>query len=192
MAEDAWPSARIREGIWHLNAHGLEQAPGPARPLDVASPASVGRSCPFWGNSGSGDPESPLDQRADDAVSLCFDSEPLADPLAFLGAPVVVLRVASDRPVAQLSVRLSEVRADGAVTLVSFGVLNLTHDARHERVTPLVAGEPVTARVQLNDSAYRFAAGSRVRVAVATGPVADRPGPPPKRRCSRSLRDARP
>lgn len=169
VAEEAWPSARIRERTWYLNADGLGETPGPEQALQVSSPATVGRASPFWGNSGSGDPESPLDQRIDDAVSLCFDTEPLLAPLAFLGAPELVLRVASDRPVAQLSVRLSEVRADGAVTQVSFGVLNLTHDAEHERVTPLVPGEPITVRVRLNDNAWRFAAGSRVRIAVATG-----------------------
>ena len=51
---------------------------------------------------------------------------------------MVTLEVASDRPVAQVSARLSEVRADGAVALVSYGILNLTHDETHERVTPLV------------------------------------------------------
>ena len=168
-AEDSWPSARIRERTWSLDADGLTERPGPEQTLAVASPASVGRTNPFWGHSGSRDPECPLDQRADDAVSLCFDSAPLTEPLAFLGAPVVVVQVASDRPVAQLGVRLSEVRADGAVSLVSFGLLNLTHDAAHERVTPLVPGEPITARVQLNDNAWRFAAGSRIRVALAPG-----------------------
>ena len=169
VAEEAWPSPQIRERTWHLNPEGLQETPGPERALEVASPASVGRTNPFWGNSGSGDPECPLDQRADDAVSLCFDTEPLAEPLAFFGTPVVAFEVASDRPVAQVSVRLSEVRADGSVALVSFGLLNLTHDATHEWVTPLVPGKATVARLRLNDNAHRFAAGSRIRVAVATG-----------------------
>lgn len=169
VGEEAWPSPRIRERTWHLNPNGLGETPGPERPLEVASPATIGRANPFWGNSGSGDPECPLDQRADDAVSLCFDTEPLAGPLAFLGTPVVTLEVASDRPVAQVSVRLSEVRSDGAVALVSFGLLNLTHDEAHERVAPLVPGEAATVRLRLNDNAHRFAAGSRVRVAIASG-----------------------
>ena len=169
IAEDAWPSLRIGERTWYLNPDGLGEAPGPERGIEVASPACAGRTIPFWGNSGAGGPECPLDQRADDAVSLCFDTEPLAEPLAFFGTPVVGMEVASDRPVAQVSVRLSEVRAQGAVALVSFGILNLTHDAAHERVTPLVPGEPVAVRLRLNDNAHRFAAGSRIRVAVATG-----------------------
>ncbi len=169
VAEEAWPCARIRERTWHLNPDGLGDALGPEGPLAVASPATVGRANPFWGNSGSGDPEGPVDQRVDDAVSLCFDTEPLAEPLAFFGTPVVTLEVASDRPVAQVSARLSEVRADGAVALISFGILNLTHDETHERVTRLVPGKPATVRLRLNNNAHRFAAGSRIRVAVATG-----------------------
>ena len=169
IAEDAWPSPRIRGRTWYLNSNGLGETPGPERWLEVASPATIGRTNPFWGNSGSGDPECPLDQRADDAVSLCFDSAPLAEPLAFFGAPIVTLEVASDRPTAQVSARISEVRPDGSVALVSFGLLNLTHDETHGRVTPLVPGETVTVRLQLNDNAHRFAAGSRIRVAIATG-----------------------
>ena len=169
VAEEAWPSPRIRERIWHLNPDGLGDGPGPERPLQVASPATIGRTNPIWLKNGDGSPECPIDQRADDAVSLCFDTAPLPKPLAFLGAPVVTLEVASDRPVAQVSARLSEVRADGAVALVSFGLRNLTHDETHERITPLVPGAPVTVRLQLNDNAHRFAAGSRIRVAIATG-----------------------
>ena len=180
IAEDAWPSARISDRTWHLNPDGLGDARGPERALEVASPATVGRTNPFWLKSGAGGPESPLDQRPDDAVSLCFDSEPLVEPIAFFGTPVVALEVASDRPVAQASVRLSEVRADGAATLASFGIRNLTHDEKHERVTRLAPGEPVMIRLRLNDIAHRFAAGSRIRVAVATGlwPIAwPAPGP---------------
>ena len=81
----------------------------------------------------------------------------------------MTLEVASDRPVAQVSARLSEVGADGAVALVSFGLLNLTHDEVHERVTPLGPGKPATVRLRLNDNAHRFAAGSRIRIAIATG-----------------------
>ena len=169
IAEAGWPSAGIAERTWFLNPDGLGDVPGPARRLEAASPATVGRTNPIWLKSGAGGPDSPLDQRADDAVSLCFDSEPLAEPLAIFGAPVVVLELASDRPVAQASVRLSEVRTDGAVALVSYGLRNLTHDESHERAEQLVPGEPFTVRLQLNDAAHRFAPGNRIRLAIATG-----------------------
>ena len=93
----------------------------------------------------------------------------MREPLSILGAPVATLKLTSDKPVAQVSCRLSEVRNDGQVTLVSYGLLNLTHDDSHETVTPLARGKKISARVQLNHCAYRFAVGSRIRLAVATG-----------------------
>ena len=174
IAENDWPSDGIHEHAWYLNPHGLGESPGSEEQRETAAPATVGRTNPFWGSNGACAPECALDQRPDDAVSLCFDSAPLAGPLAFLGTPVAKLRLASNRPVAQVSARLSEVRADGSVTLVSLGLLNLNHDATHERVSPLVPGEELMANVRLNYNAYRFAAGSRIRLAVASGlwPVA--------------------
>ena len=58
--------------------------------------------------SASGVPDlvAPVDQRPDDSLSLCFDSPPLAENLPILGAPVVDLLVAADRPNALVSVRL--------------------------------------------------------------------------------------
>ena len=153
IAENDWPSDGIHEHAWYLNPHGLGESPGSDEQREIAAPATVGRTNPFGGSNGACAPECELDQRPDDAVSLCFDSAPLAGPLAFLGTPVAELRLASNRPVAQVSARLSEVRADGSVTLVSFGLLNLNHDATHKRVSPLVPGEDLTATVRLNDNA---------------------------------------
>ena len=169
VAETEWPSPNIQDRVWYLNADGLSKDSGDKESLEVSSPATIGRTNPNWGHWGAPAPECAMDQRSDDAVSLCFDSLPLEEPLAILGTPVVNLEVSSDRPAAQLSVRLSEVRTDGQVTQVSFGVWNLTHDEKHENIAPVETGVPVRLRVRLNDNAYRFAAGSRIRVAVATG-----------------------
>ena len=169
IAEESWPPAPESARTWHLGADGLREAPGPESGLELSSPATVGRANPFWGHNGLDAPESPGDQRIDDAVSLCFDTEPLQEPLAFFGMPVAHLRLASDRPVAQIGVRLSEVRADGAVNLVSFGLRNLTHDESHETAAPRAPGEAFSASITLNGNAYRFAKGSCIRLALATG-----------------------
>jgi len=169
VTEPGWPSPNIEARTFHLNADGIGDAAGTETALSVASPQTVGLCSLFWGNDGAGAPENPGDQRADDALSLCFDSGPLAEPLAFLGAPVVELDVAADEPTALIAVRLCEVLPDGASLQVSYGVLNLTHDAAHETVTPVEPGRRYRVRVQLNDNAHTFAAGSRLRVAVSTG-----------------------
>ena len=38
---------------------------------------------------------------------------------------------------AQIAVRLNHVHPDGAVTRITYGVMNLTHHLGHDRVTPL-------------------------------------------------------
>ncbi len=169
IAEHGWPPPEESYRQWYLNRSGLGEAPESGNGVSFRSPATVGRANPFWGHNGMAAPESPSDQRPDDAMSLCFDSEPLEEPLAFFGMPIVRLRLASDRPVAQIALRLSEVRSDGAVNRVSFGLRNLTHDDSHETVTHLTPGEPFEVSVVLNGNAYRFAKGSRIRLALSTG-----------------------
>lgn len=47
-------------------------------------------------------------------------------------------------------------------------MLNLTHRDEHEAPTPMVPGKRVTVRVPLNDIAYSFQKGHRIRVAMST------------------------
>ena len=44
---------------------------------------------------------------------------------------------------------------------------NLAHRDGHDRVAPLVPGEPFAIRVPLDAIGHRFAAGSRIRVAIS-------------------------
>jgi len=80
----------------------------------------------------------------------------------------VTLALAVDRPVAYVAVRLNDVFPDGRVSRVSFGVLNLTHRASHEFPTPVPVGKRLRVRVPLNDIAYSWRAGHRIRVALST------------------------
>ena len=73
-----------------------------------------------------------------------------------------------DRPSAFVAVRLCDVAPDGASTRVTFGVLNLTHRDGHADPRPMVPGARTTVRVRLNDTAYSFRAGHRLRIAIST------------------------
>ena len=64
--------------------------------------------------------------------------------------------------------RLCDVNEHGASARVSYGVLNLTHRDSHAHPTPLVPGLRYAVRLQLNDIAYAFPAGHRMRLALAT------------------------
>src|SRR5262249_49035618 len=108
------------------------------------------------------------DQQEDDARSLTFVTPPLEGPIEIVGAPVVTLDVASDRPIASLVVRLCDVHPSGESLRVSYGVLNLTHRDSHERPESLAADERNRVRIQLNDAGSVFPAGHKVRLAVST------------------------
>ena len=137
-------------------------APGELRVASVqANGLSAGNWCPYGG------PSQPLDQRSDDAFSLCFDSAELREPLEILGFPRLRLRVAADRARAVVIARLCDVSPEGESLLVTRGVLNLAHRAGHDRVSELVPGQPVTADLRLDCAGHRFARGHRVRVAIS-------------------------
>ncbi len=165
--ESGWPSASIGNKPLHLNAGGLGERAEAEQDVHIQSPHTTGQCTPFLGSMGAGEPDSPLDQRADDAMSACFDGDVLEEDFAIFGAPVVDLDVASDQPDGFVCVRLNEVLPDGASLQVTYGLLNLTHRNSHEHIEPLVSGKRYRVTVPLNDIAHSFAAGSLIRVAVS-------------------------
>jgi len=167
VAEDGWPSARIEPRTLYLNADGLDAEPGAESSLAINSPMTVGMMVGQWCPHGL-DPDLPGDQRVEAGGSLVFDTEPMAETIDVLGAPVVTLDIASNKPVAMVAVCLSEVLPDGAATRVTYGLLNLTHRDSHERPEPLEPGKRYRIDVQLCDAGHRFAAGNRIRVAISS------------------------
>ena len=122
---------------------GCARTPGILTPRAVCSPQTVGKDCGNWCPFGRA-PDQAGDQQADDACSLVFESAPLEERLEILGAPVVMLDIACDKPLANLAVRLCDVHDDGASLRVSYGILNLAH--RDSSATP----EPLAARHALS------------------------------------------
>lgn len=111
----------------------------------------------------------PSEQRAEDGLSLCFDSAALDAPMETLGFPDVTLTLAVDRPLALLAVRLCDVSPAGSSTLISWGLLNLTHRGPHGHEHParLEPGKRYTVTVRINAIGHRLPAGHRWRVAVS-------------------------
>jgi len=167
VREAAAPSAGARQS-WYLGEGRLSQRPQPASaPLQHRSPEitgiTAGEWCPY-GNPG----ELPIDQRADDGRSLLFDGAALGEPLELLGTPVLTLRLAIDKPVGIVTARLCDVASDGASTLISYGVLNLTRRNGPDRCDPMRPGEAETVRFSLNDLGQRLKAGHKLRLALST------------------------
>ncbi len=173
-AEDAWPSTRIEERAYFLNGgSALGESPGAAESVRLDPIQTVGVDGGKWCPSGAGgvedlDLELPFDQRIDDARSLTFDSPPLEEAFEMLGAPMLTLELAVDKPVAFLAARLNEVRPTGESSRVTYGVLNLCHRESDAAPTALVPGERYTVKLALDHIAHRFKAGNRLRIALST------------------------
>ena len=167
VCEPSWPSPNVELRSLALGAEGLGRGEGDGRPLRVRSPQSTGVDAGDWDPFGN-PADLPPDQRAEDGRSLVFDSLPLTEPLAILGQPVVRLELEADRAVALVAVRLCDVADDGASTLITRGLLNLTHRDGHDQPRPLEPGRREQVAVPLKAIGQVVPAGHRLRVAVST------------------------
>jgi hypothetical protein len=167
IAEPAWPPRRTTALRLHLTNAGLRTDAAGLIPRAVCSPQTVGRNGGSWCPFGRA-PDQADDQQADDARSLVFETAPLDRPVEILGAAILTLDVASDKPLANLAARLCDVHEDGASLRVSYGILNLAHRDGSETPAPLVPSLRYRVRIQLNDAGSVFPAGHRIRVALST------------------------
>lgn len=167
VGEPGWPTPRVTPTTFHL-AYPSSLGVDPGRPGQIACGARgavVADSGPWCGWGGPLD--HPADQAPEDGRSACFTSEPLGAPLEVLGFPRVRLAVTADVEQAVMIVRLCDVWPDGASTLVTRGVLNLTHRDGHEKPKPLVSGRSYSVELRLNATSYTVPAGHRIRLAVS-------------------------
>lgn len=112
--------------------------------------------------------ESPSDQRVDDGMAVVFDSDVLQEDIEIVGYPRFEVELSSDKKNAMLFAQLSDIDEEGAVTRVSYGVMNLSHLQGHGKVVELTPGEKVKAFVELDCCAHNFPKGHRIRLSLAT------------------------
>jgi putative CocE/NonD family hydrolase len=166
VAETAWPAPDLSQQTYWLVEGRLGQAAPPEKQLHIPSNQTHGLAAGVWcayGRPG----DLPADQQIDDGLALCFTSEPLDRPVEILGFPELSLTLASDRPQALIAVRLCDVAPGGASTLVTWGLLNLTHRDGHEQPVPLEPGHPYTVTLRLNGIAHVLPAGHHWRIALS-------------------------
>ena len=165
LERDTWPSDDGAE-VLHFSQQGRLTHEAQAISMTVSSDQTCGMDageyCAIWLG-----PEMPGDQRRDDALSVVFDGEVLEQDCHILGAPEVTLRLASSTPMAQIAVRLNHVHPDGAVTRITYGVMNLAHHLGHDRVTPLDPDQEIEVTVTLDQCAYSIPKGHHLRVSVS-------------------------
>ncbi len=167
---DSWPPTEppvpFRLSAGSLVSHDAGATPA----ATITSPVTVGLAAGQWCAYGQGKiaPELALDQRSDDIGSLVYDGEAVTEAVHIVGAPVVHLRVRSDKTRALVAVRLSAVHADGAVERLSYGVLNLCHRDSHETPSLLVSGTPYDISIEMKPMAQTLTTGQRMRLSIST------------------------
>lgn len=166
IGERDWPSPFVTRTDLHLTDAGLQDQPGRLTPVPVPHELTVGQFGGDWGAIAMPHEQAP-DQRHDDALSLCFDGRPLTAPIEILGNASLRLKVAVDRPLAMLAVRLNEIRPDGSVAKLATGFLNLAHRDGSAAPKPLEPGAWVEATVNLSAIGCRVPAEHRLRVSIS-------------------------
>jgi len=167
-AVDSWPQHVAPLQLTPLGARSPVPYPPSPSPTRVAVPADLrcGAHGGRWFALVDGG-DLPDDQRGDDAFSLLVPFPTTTEELVLLGSPRVQLTVSAGQPVAQLAVRLCDIAPDGSSSLISIGVLNLTHRDGHDTPTTLTAGEPIPVTLSLRHCAYRLGVGHALRLAVS-------------------------
>ncbi|HSM56047.1 MAG TPA: CocE/NonD family hydrolase [Candidatus Sulfomarinibacteraceae bacterium] len=169
ISADAFPLPGTEEQEWHLDAAGLQrQAPNDEGVDHYLHRPTLGSQAGLsWG---AGAPPTGLarDLRRDEALSLTYTSESLQEALDVVGFPRAVLHLRCTAPVAHVVVRLTDVAPDGTSSLVSTGILNLTHREGHDDPQPLEPGQIYPISITLQGTGYRFLRGHRLRLSVAS------------------------
>lgn len=162
IAENHWP---IRQASRHYYLNDGALGSDPVRGVSIIhqDKGIVGTTKPEWLD------RRPIEQSYDDALSTIFDSRPLPDALETLGPPQVKLSFTCDKPVANVVLRLCEVRPNGKSWLVTWGVLNLTRRGSMTDPKPFDTDQVTELEIDLRPIAHRFSAGSRIRLSLSGG-----------------------
>lgn len=152
--------------VLHLARGHLSLRPGSVKEDTVPDDLRVGEAAGdtgYFGRFGG----LPLDQAADDARSLVFETAPLEEDLILLGAPELKLHVRTGKRQAQLAVRLCDVAPDGVSCRIGLALRNLALDANFDApAEPTNDARDVTIRFPT--IAYRVRAGQRLRLAISS------------------------
>lgn len=169
VCEAQWPSPNTHYHTRYLSSDsGLVTAQCDSVAVSIRSPQTVGLDGGRFCVGIRLDMEHPADQRIDDSGSLVFDSEILTQAMPIAGQINTALKLSSDKPQANIIVRVCDIHPDGQVTRITHGVLNLSHRNSHEYPEPLELEKKYAINIPLNHMAYVIPKGHKLRVAIST------------------------
>ena len=165
VAEPCWPSPGSHpQGARAGDGCTAARPPAAGAALPSAAPCSPGGTPASGAPRAAGRlPSGPAGRRRPLAD---LHLPPLAEPLDLLGFPEQP-DAGGDRPLALVAARLCDVAPDGASTLVTRGLLNLTHRDSHAHPAPLEPGRRYAVTVPLNAIGQSVPAGHRLRLALS-------------------------
>lgn len=161
----SWPPAGATSRRLHLHTAGVldERAPGDEAPetydYDPADPVAWTVAADCWAISRYHGDRRPIEARPD---VLSYTTGPLAAPLEIVGPVKAGLWVQSSAPATDFVAALCDVFPDGSVNLIQDGIL------RTNQVPGFTAGQPCALEIDLWSTAYRVAAGHRLRLEVTS------------------------
>ena len=180
-----WPPAESSRRLYLAENRSLAPQPGSAgeERYQVDFGFGTGNATRYERLAAHDAREYYTDWQQREAQLLCYRSEPIDRAVELAGHAVVTLTIAGSEPDAALHLYLSEEEADGSVRHVTEGVLRALHrklspppdDYRaswpyrsHDRAdaAPLVPGRAEHMVIPLLPVAWRFAEGSRIRLAI--------------------------
>lgn len=170
VGEAQWPSPQVIEKSYLLSKQGLSLEEADDTQFEICSPQTVGMASGEympWFAFGPAE-ELPADQQNEDAGSLVFDIEVEDASLEILGNAIVQLTVSCDQPQALLAVRLCDVWPDGASTMITRGILNLSQRNSKSNPEALEPGKQYAVEISLNHVGYVIPVGHKLRLSIST------------------------
>jgi hypothetical protein len=166
--ESGPPQTVARPLVLHLSDGTLsEHARRPGKAWQIPSDLRVGQASGdtgYFGRYGG----LPFDQQDDDALSLTFETEPLAQDVVLYGAASVCLLIRSASLLRQVSIRLNDVTPKGVSARVGLCIRNLALDDRLDAPEPPAQPVERSVRIPFHTKAYRFRKGHRIRLSLAS------------------------
>ena len=182
MSLSDWPPPEAEAQQWYLHSGGSAVGLGSDGRLSRESPGdepadtyqyapkhpAPSRGGPlYWGIAqGLG----PVDQhrllRRDDV--LYYRGEVLPHPVAVVGEVNLELWIASSATDTDFIAKLCVVEASGRVTCLTSGCLRCRYRESWSEPKALTPGEPTKLRIQMNNLAYVFPAGSRIALTITS------------------------
>ena len=166
VAEPGWNGGGMEVLSLYPGEHGLTATPS-RKGITLSSAETAGWTSGAWCGYGAV-PDGPLDQNGEAGLMTIFETDVLDEGFDLFGFPLFHAKVASDTHHANVAAVLSAVGEDGRATLVSYGVLNLTHRASHTSPERMPLAQPQRVKIQFNACGQHVGKGQRLRLALST------------------------